>query len=400
MLALVLFSCVAKADVPDVIDCPWYTPNNGSDFATRGFFSNGYPGTSLKTVTLYLSFPAPGSYSLSLTAIAATFDGTVLGTATQSVNASTTDFTAVTFDFGTVAVTQATVVAFKGAVNSKPGGAGAVLMEDVTEADCRLTETVDFTAPLSSFRHGGVAARITGDVGTTFGHRSNVAASASIHGANGAFFHTDAWINNPLSVDVAVTANYHCFAGMSCGTGTAAFVVPAGQAVTFSDITNALFSAPETAGAIVFVYTTPNYVPSLKVVTRTYTPNLPNPTNGAVLNGEPSIAASGNAAFPGMGNNGGDRSSGFRTNAGFFNPHQYPSTVSFKLTTKDGTQLGTTVTQVWAAGEARQLNDIFALTGAGGVVTTDAVLHISATLDGFPYATVIDNVTGDSIIEQ
>jgi hypothetical protein len=398
---LLAASAIALADSSPLIDCPWYPPNSGSDFANRGFYNTSWPGTTLKTVTLYMSFPAAGAYQLTLTATQGTFGGTLIQTATTGVNVSNTDFTAVTFNFGGVSVNAGSTVAFQGNVTAHPAGVNqAVQMQDVTEPDCRLTETTGFDPPLSSFRRGGVAALITGDIAPSFSHRSNVPASASIHGANNTFFHTDVFINNPLGTDLAVTATYHCFAGMNCGSGTANFAVPAGEAVTFTDAVNALFGAPESAGAIVFQYTTPNYVPNLKVVTRTYTPNQPNPTNGAVVNGEPGIAAAGNATFIGMGNNGGDNSKGFRTNAGFFNPHQYPNTVSFRLTTKDGAALGTTVTQTWNPGEARQLNDIFAQAGAGSTVTTDAVLHVSATLPGFPYATVIDNGTGDSIIEQ
>jgi hypothetical protein len=33
-------------------------------------------------------------------------------------------------------------------------------------------------------------------------------------------------------------------------------------------------------------------------------------------------------------------------------------------------------------------------------VTNDAVLHVTSTLPAFPYVTVIDNQTGDSVIEQ
>jgi hypothetical protein len=73
--------------------------------------------------------------------------------------------------------------------------------------------------------------------------------------------------------------------------------------------------------------------------------------------------------------------------------------VTFQLTATDGTPLGQAVTQSWGAFEARQINDIFGTAGAGGVVTTDAVLKVTSTLPVFPYVTVIDNVTGDSIIE-
>lgn len=202
-------------------------------------------------------------------------------------------------------------------------------------------------APLSSFRRGGIAALIYGDVATTFGHTVTVSAAASIHGVNGAFFHTDVWIDNPLGTALTVTATYHCYKGQSCGTGSATFNIDAGKAMTFPDIVSNLFGAQETAGAISFAYSSDSYVSTLRIVTRTYTPSLPNPTSGAVLEGRPAIDAVGAATFVGLGNNGGDRSAGFRTNAGLFNPAAFTTTVTFTLTATDGTPIGQRVTQTW-----------------------------------------------------
>jgi hypothetical protein len=399
-VALVL-AAAARADGPAVITCPWYPPNGGDDFALRAFYSLGYPGTSLKQVMLPLSFPGPGAYQLSLTASHGTFDGTVLGTATASFFVTSTDFQTITFDFGTVAVTEGSAVAFRGAVDSRPSGVtGAVLMQTATDPLCRLTETTGSDAPLSSFRRGGIAALINGDVATTFGHTVTVSAAASIHGANGTFFHTDAWIDNPLGVALSVTATYHCYAGQNCGNGTATFNIDAGAAMTFTDIVSTLFDAPETAGAISFAYSSGSYVSTLHVVTRTYTPSLPNPTVGAVLEGRPAVDAVGAATFVGLANNGGDRSAGFRTNVGLYNPSAYTASVTFTLTTTDGTPIGQPVTQAWGSKEARQINDIFSAAGAEGTVTNDAVVRVKSTLPAFPYVTVIDNQTGDSVIEQ
>ena len=61
---LFLAGTVLRADGPAVINCPWYPPSNGDDFATRGFYTQGYPGTSLKQVVIPLSFPAAGTYQL------------------------------------------------------------------------------------------------------------------------------------------------------------------------------------------------------------------------------------------------------------------------------------------------------------------------------------------------
>ena len=216
LLIPVMIACVAlvsapvmRGDGPAVINCPWYPPNGGDDFALRGFYSLGYAGTSLTQVVLPLSFPGPGLYQLSLTASHGTFDGTVLGTATTMFTATSTDFQSVTFDFGTVPVTQGSTVAFSGAVVSRPSGVvGSVLMQTATDPHCRLTETNGTDAPLSSFRSGGIAALIYGSVATTFNHTVTVAAAASIPGQNGTYFHTDVWINNPLGADISVTATY------------------------------------------------------------------------------------------------------------------------------------------------------------------------------------------------
>lgn len=393
-----------RADTPPVIACPWYSPTGGDDFASRGFFVPGYTarGTTLKQVTLYLSFPSTGSYQLSLTASLSTFDGTVLGTATTSPSVTSTGFQAVVFDFGTVTVPDVanTTVTFKGAVISKPQGVtGNVLMQTTTDPACPAYETTGTDAPLSTYRRGGIAMLITGDVPSSLNHTVIVPATASIHGANGTFFHTDLWIAN-FGPAMTVTATYRCFAGQSCGTGTATISLDASKAKTFSDIVGTLFNAPETAGAIEFKYAGTSSNNQLKVLTRTYSPSLPNPTTGASLNGLLFINATGGATYLGLGNNGGDRSAGFRSNVGVFNPWGFPTTVTFKLSNPDGTPIGQAVTQSWGNLEARQISDIFGAAGAESVVTTDAVLQVTSTLPVFPYVTVIDNVTGDSVIEE
>ena len=325
----------------------------------------------------------------------------MLGTAAATVTAGSTAFQSVTFDFGTISVSESTPIAFAGAVVSKPPGVtGNVMMQFVTDPLCRLTETAGRDAPLSTFRRGGIAALILGDVAPTFNHIVTAQAVASIHGANLTYFHTDAWINNPLGVPVAVTATYRCFGGTGCGTGTAQFTINAGQAMTFTDIVQTLFAAPETAGAIAFSYTSANYVSTLKVVTRTYTPTLPSPTVGTYLVGKAAIDAVGASTFVGLGNNGADRTRGFRTNFGFYNPSAYPNTVTVTLATADGTAIGSPVTQVFAPRQALQINDIFTAAGAGGTVTTDATARITATLPGFPYFSVTDNGSGDTSIQQ
>jgi hypothetical protein len=395
LLPALLLSGVGRADTPPVIDCPWYSPTTADNFAVRGFYVASYPGTSLKQVTLHLYPSAPGSFTLSLTARQGSYGGTLLGTATTPVTFTSTTPIQVDFIFGNVSVSAGSTVTFQGSV----AGPSTVFMEVVSSNACLVIETDGTDSPLSTFRRQSVAVNIHGDLPATFTHVVTVPAVASIHGVNSAFFHTDAWVHSSDVNTLSVTATYYCYlAFASCGNGPQTFSIDPGMGQSGSDIVRTSFGAPETAGAIVFRYSSTSSNNTLKVLTRTYTPSLPSPTNGASVPGVTPTSLSGKWTFVGLGNNGGDRSAGFRTNAGAFNSFGYTATVTFHLTTASGVDLGS-VTQTWAPHEARQINDIFATVGAGSVVTTDAILTVTSDIPVYVYVTVIDNQTGDSVIQ-
>jgi len=46
-----------------------------------------------------------------------------------------------------------------------------------------------------------------------------------------------------------------------------------------------------------------------------------------------------------------------------------------------------------------QVNDIFAAANIGGTVATDALMIVFSNVAVIPYVTVIDNVTGDSVVQ-
>ena len=233
LLAVLLLTGRAFADAPPVIDCPWYSPTGGDPFASRGFYVASYPGTTLKTVTLYLSASTPGSYSLTLTARQnGGYGGTLIGTATASPTFSGTAPVPVTFGFGTVSVSGSAALAFKGSVT----GPGQVAMEYTTSPACIVTETDGTDSPLSTFRHPGLAVRMTGDLPAAFPHSVTLPAVASIHGANNTFFHTDLWLQNLDQGSLDVTATYYCYSGMNCGSGPKTFSIAAGAGKSYSDI--------------------------------------------------------------------------------------------------------------------------------------------------------------------
>lgn len=395
---------VSASGQPAIHECPWYSTTPGDDFGRRGFYIKAYEGTSLKQVTLFIGFPGPGVYTLTLQARKDGFGaaGTNLGTATASpnVSASTLGFQPVTFDFGTVSIPQGSTVTFETKTLSEPPGVTVLpQFQTMTSPVCAIIETQDFAAPLSTFRHNGVAVTITGDPPTSYNRTITFPSVASIHGANNSFFHSDVWLANIGYQAVTVTARYRCFSGMNCGSGTATFTMSPQTGKTIPDVATTLFGAPETAGALELSYPTPYRVDSLVALSRVYTPSLPSPTNGAAVAAYENYAATGTAGFLGLGNNGGDRSAGFRSNAGVYNNNSIASDVSFTLYRSDGTQIGQTLTQSWGPFESRQINDIFAAVGAGGEVTTDAVLVVISRLPVLPYVTVIDNQTGDSVFQ-
>ena len=395
LLPVLLFSEVGRADTPPVIGCPWYSPTTADNFAVQGFYVDSYAGTSLSKVSLFLYPVTAGSYTLSLTARQGSYSGTLVGTATVPVTFTNTAPVQVDFIFGNVPVPQGATVTFQGSVVSGPS---AVFMEVVSSTACLVIETDGTDSPLSTYRRQSVAVTIHGDLPATFSHSVTVPAVASIHGVN-AFFHTDIWLYSSDVNTLNVTATYYCYlAYSSCGSGPQTFSIGPGTGQSGSDIVQTQFGAPETAGALVFRYSSTSSNNTLKVLTRTYTPSLPSPTNGASVPGVTPTSVSGKWTFVGLGNNGGDRSAGFRTNAGAFNSFAYPATVTFHLTTVSGVDLGS-VTQTWAAHEARQINDIFGTVGAGSVIATDAILTVVSDIPVYAYVTVIDNQTGDSVIQ-
>jgi hypothetical protein len=228
--------------------------------------------------------------------------------------------------------------------------------------------------------------------------RVTIAASASIHGQNNAFFQTDLWlVNSSTVVSVPVIARHRCFAGQTCGNADKLANVPARGTLQFNDAIGGFFGDPGTAGAIELTFD--SALSRVSALSRTYSPSLPAPTTGSALAGLATFEARSRSVLPGLASNGGDLAAGFRTNVGAYNPSvDSPATVTFTLYREDGARLGNPVERTLQPGEPIQINDVFAAAGAGSTVTTNAYAIVSSTFDVFAYATVIDNRTADSMI--
>jgi hypothetical protein len=218
-------------------------------------------------------------------------------------------------------------------------------------------------------------------------------AAASIHGANRTFFHTDLRVLNLSYVTAAdVQAVYHCWGGGACASLVRSFTLGPRQNLALDEVVASLFEAAETAGAIEFLYD--DGAGPLVVSARLYTPQTPLPSHGGWVAARRVEQATVRCVF-GQVALSADRTSGFRTNAGGFNPGPATVTAVYTLRRSDGIALGSASRRI-GPGEFFQFDGTIGdAAGISGV--TDTNLYLSLAADGpfFPYAVVIDNQSGD-----
>lgn len=152
-----------------LISCP--SQGAGGDQLYRGFYIPSYPGYTLSQVNLYLSARAAGNYTILLTARDGAFDGTVIGTASVSLDltAVDTDFHMASFMFaGDPAVTMGNTVVFTA---DKTAGPDAEVFFEVSACGlgdmscvtaCPVIETETQVPPLGSFRRNGITIDVYG----------------------------------------------------------------------------------------------------------------------------------------------------------------------------------------------------------------------------------------------
>ena len=223
-----------------------------------------------------------------------------------------------------------------------------------------------------------------------------IPVSASMHGRNGTFFHTDLWLQNcSWSYPVSVSLRHRCLTGQNCGSTSGQITLAPRQTKLSEDVINLLFGDGETAGPIELTYDA-SYG-HVAVASRLYTASGPAGTYGTTIPAYSPSDARMRTSFLGLGDGDGKLASGFRANAGAYNPSATDAaTVTFTLYGSDGSVIGSPYTGTWQPNEAIQLNDVFGAMGAGGKVTKNTTLVVTSTLPVFSYVTVMDNQSGDS----
>jgi hypothetical protein len=220
-----------------------------------------------------------------------------------------------------------------------------------------------------------------------------VPAVASLHGGNGAFFHSDVWITNlSYQTSTTVTLVYHCYATQTCNSSPKTVIVPARGTAILKDIAGTTFASPETGGAMEVTHDA--YLP-VAIASRLYTPGT-QPTYGFSLGARTLREASTRAAFSGIAG-GGPTSSGYRSNVGAYNPNDTAANLTITLYDANGHQLGTPVSQSVPAHTPIQVNGIFSAAGApSGSLVTDASAVVTSDVPVFSFASTLDNVSNDS----
>ena len=222
-----------------------------------------------------------------------------------------------------------------------------------------------------------------------------IPVSASMHGRNGTFFHTDLWLQNcSYSFPLSVSLRHRCLTGQNCSSATGEITLAPRQTKLSEDVISLLFGDAETAGPIELTYD--SSYGHVVATSRLYTASTPSGTYGTTIPASPASEARTRSLFLSLGDGDGKLASGFRTNAGAYNPGPVAASVTFTLYAGDGSVIGSPYTSTWQPNEAIQLNDVFGYVGAGGKITKNVTLVVTSTLPVFSYVTVVDNQSGDS----
>ena len=156
-LLVLAFALPAQAEL--LIDCD--EGQLGGDAYDRGFYVPEFPGVTFDRVDLAFSSKAGGSFTVSLTARAGTYDGPLLGVseATVTLSGGIDNNVVTSFLFPSPVVTEGSTVTF--AIHPVAGGTDLYYAVGAFR-ECPIVQTEGTTPPLDVWRRDGIRIQIFG----------------------------------------------------------------------------------------------------------------------------------------------------------------------------------------------------------------------------------------------
>lgn len=215
--------------------------------------------------------------------------------------------------------------------------------------------------------------------------------TASLTGAQGAFFVTDARLYNPHpSQSITVFLSFLDRDVDNSSAGEMSVNIAPRSGAAFNDVLASFFGLSEAAGAIRMRSASPFYATS-----RTYNTGGAEGTFGSFIPGVSPDDALDRGILLQIVNDPAD--TGFRANVGFTNPNLQAVTATVRVFDADTGELIGERDRNLPARTFSQINNVFAFVGARNRVSTNATVEFSADAPVLAYSTVIDNTSNDPI---
>jgi len=223
--------------------------------------------------------------------------------------------------------------------------------------------------------------------GSAASTRLAIPAAARAAGAEGSLWRTDVRIFNPSDATANFQLRYH-----SKGSGgvdqSKSLTLGPGNFAAYDDVMQSVFALSSANGALSIESNQP-----LMAYSRTYNQSSEGTFGQSIPAEAVSSALQGEKVrlYTGLSN------SGFRSNAGFFNPGNENATVSLQLYDSAGSKLGSALNKVLAPGEMNQINEVLSEVGAPSATVASAWL--SSDQPVLAFVSVIDNESNDPVYE-
>lgn len=217
-----------------------------------------------------------------------------------------------------------------------------------------------------------------------------VPTAASVDGARGERFRTTLTLTNPALVSRRVDVALRCRADAACPSAAVSLILFPRETRVFADALFDVFGRRNGAGALDLTYDAT--LGPIVASARAATVHAERPGNGMALPVLTASEARTTASFSGL-SDGRAGDGGTRVNAGAYNPGTAYVFAGFTVHDENG-PVGSTVYRYFAPREWAQLDDLFALAGAGPV-RPGSFVTFAAEAPVFPFLIGIDNRSGD-----